>query len=140
LDRQYPFFFPGESDPRNLPATAVGVDAQWGAGHWNVNAEWQHFRMDYTVIPPFTESAGYGEVRLVVHPRWYVATRIGYMSPSAFPGWRYYEAALGYRAGKNELVKLEYEVQQGPTISSNQQNTLAIQFVTTLRPISLARH
>jgi len=96
--------------------------------------------MDYTVIPPFTESAGYGEVRLVVHPRWYVATRIGYMSPSAFPGWRYYEAAFGYRAGKNELVKLEYEVQQGPTISSNQQNTLAIQFVTTLRPISLARH
>ena len=62
--------------------------------------------MDYTVIPPFTESAGYGEVRLVVHPRWYVATRIGYMSPSAFPGWRYYEAAVGYRAGKNELVTI----------------------------------
>jgi len=47
---------------------------------------------------------------------------------------------LGYRAGKNELVKLEYEMQQGPTISSIQQNTLAIQFVTTLRPTSLARH
>jgi len=140
LDRHYPFFFPGESDPRNLPATAVGADAQWGAGHWNVNAEWQHFRMDYTIIPPFTESTGYGEVRLVVDPRWYVATRIGYMRPSAFPGWRYYEAALGYRAGKNELVKLEYEVQQGPTISGIQQNTLAIQFVTTVRPISLARH
>ena len=82
--------------------------------------------MDYTVIPPFTETTGYGEVRLVVHPRWYLATRIGYMSPSAFRAWRSYEAALGYRAGKNELVKLEYEVQQGPTISGSRQNTLAI--------------
>src|SRR6266566_1625257 len=33
LDRQYPFFFPGETDPRNLAATAVGIDAEWGAGH-----------------------------------------------------------------------------------------------------------
>lgn len=140
LDRQYPFFFPGETDPRKLPATAVGVDVQWGAGHWNINGEWQHFRMDYTVIPPFTESVGYGEVRLVVHPRWYVATRMGYVSPGAFPGWRSYEAAVGYRAGRNELVKLEYEVQQGPAISGTQQNTLAVQFVTTLRPISLAHH
>ena len=140
LDHQYPFFFPGEADPRSLPATAVGVDAEWGAGHWNINAEWQHFRMDYTVIPPFTMSTGYGEVRFVVHPRWYLATRIGYMSPSAIPGWRSYETAVGYRAGKHELVKLEYEVQQGPAISGAQQNTLAIQFVTTLRPISVARH
>lgn len=140
LDRQYPFFFPDETDPRNLPATAVGVDAEWGAGHWNLNGEWQHFRMDYTVIPTFTESIGYAEVRLVVHPRWYLATRIGYMNPSAFPGWRSYEAAVGYRAGKRELVKLEYEVQQGPGIGGTRQNTLAIQFVTTLRSISVARH
>jgi hypothetical protein len=139
LDRQYPFFFPGETDPRNLPANAVGIDAQWGAGHWNINAEWQHFRMEYTVIPPFTESTGYGEVRLVVHPRWYLATRIGYVSPSAISGWRSYEAAVGYRAGKRELVKLEYEVQLGPGITATQQNTLAIQFVTTIRPISVAR-
>jgi hypothetical protein len=140
LDRRYPFFFPGEIDPRNLPATAVGVDAQWGAGHWNVNGEWQHFKMDYTVIPPFTQSVGYGELRFVVRPRWYLATRIGYVSSSAVPGWRSYEAAVGYHAGKHELVKLEYEVQQGPGITAAQQNTLAIQFVTTLRPISLARH
>jgi hypothetical protein len=140
LDRRYPYFFPGESDPRNLPATAVGTDAQWGAGHWNISGEWQHFRMDYTVIPPFTQSVGYGEVRFVVHPRLYLATRVGYASPSAIPGWRTYEAAVGYRAGKHQLVKLEYEVQQGPSISGTQQNTLAVQFVTTLRPISVASH
>jgi hypothetical protein len=140
LDDRYPFFFPGETDPRHLPATAVGLDAQWGSGHWNINGEWQHFRRDYNVIPSFTESVGYAEVRFVVHPRWYLATRIGYVSPSAIPGWRTYEGAVGYRAGKHQLVKLEYEVQQGPSISGAQQNTLALQFVTTLRPISVARH
>ena len=140
LDHQYPYFFPGESDPRNLPATAVGIDAQWGFGHWNINGEWQHFRMDYTVIPTFTESVGYAEARYVVHPRWYLAARIGYASPSAIPGWRTYEAAVGSRAGKHQLIKLEYELQQGPAISGSQQNTLAIQFVTTLHPISVAIH
>jgi len=139
LDPQYPFFFPGEIDPRKLPATAVGVDAQWGAGHWNINAEWQHFRMDYTAIPPFTMSTGYGEVRFVLHPRWYLATRIGYMSPNAFPGWRSYEAAVGYRAGKNELLKFEYEAQQGSAISGAQHNTLAVQFVATVPPVAIAR-
>jgi hypothetical protein len=140
LDRQYPFFFPGEIDPRNLPATAVGVDAQWGVGHWNFNGEWQHFRMDYTVIAPFTQSVGYGELRLAVHPRWYLASRVGYVTASTFPGSRSYEAAVGYRAGKQELVKLEYEMQQGPGITAAQQNTLAIQFVTTLGPIPVAHH
>lgn len=140
LDGDYPYFFPGEIDPRNLPASAIGLDVQWGAGHWNVNGEWQHFRMDYTVIPTFTESTGYGEIRLVVDPRWYLATRISYVSPSAIPGWRSYEAAVGYRPAKWELVKLEYEAQQGPTISGAQHNTLAIQFVTTLRPVSVATH
>jgi hypothetical protein len=140
LDSQYPFFFPGESDPRNLPATAVGIDAQWGTGHWNINGEWQHFRMDYTVIPAFTESVGYAEARYVLHPRWYLATRIGYASPSAIPGWRTYEAAVGFRPGKQQLIKLEYEVRQGPAVNGTQQNTVAIQFVTTLRPISVAAH
>jgi hypothetical protein len=140
LDRQYPFFFPGEIDPRKLPSTAVGVDAQWGVGHWNFNAEWQHFRMDYTVIQPFTESVGYGEVRYVLHPRWYVASRIGFATSNAFPGFRAYEAAVGYRAAKHELIKLEYEAQQGPGITATQQNTLAIQFVTTLGPTPLAHH
>jgi hypothetical protein len=140
LDRDYPYFFPGEIDPRNLPATAVGIDAQWGAGHWNINGEWQHFQMDYTTIPTFTENTGYGEVKLVLHPRWFLATRIGYVSPSAIPGWRCYEAGVGYRASKYELIKLEYEAQQGRGISGAQQNTLAIQFVTRLHPISLAGH
>lgn len=140
LDRQDPFYFPGEIDPRNLPATGIGVDVQWGHGHWNFNGEWQRFQMDYTVIPIFVASTGYGEVRLVLHPRWYVATRLGYMHPSVISGWQSYEAAFGYRPGRHELVKLEYELQEWPNTSGSQRNTLAIQFVTTLHPVSVAGH
>ncbi len=47
LDRQEPFFRPGEAEPKDLPATAVGADAEWARGHWNLNGEWQHFDMTY---------------------------------------------------------------------------------------------
>ncbi len=138
LDRQYPFYFPGEAAPRSLPATGIGVDAQWARAHWNVNAEWQHFQMDYHAIPTFIENTGYGEVRLVLNPRWYVATRLGYMRSNVFAGWQSYETAVGYRPGRYELVKVGYEVKQGPKINGAQQNTLAVQFVTTLPRISVA--
>jgi hypothetical protein len=140
LDRQDPFYFPGEAAPKSLPATAIGVDAQWGHGHWNINGEWQRFQMNYTVIPTFVESTGYGEVRFALHPRWYIATRLGYVCPGAYPRWQWYEAAVGYRPGRHELVKVGYEVRQGPNINGTQQNTLAVQFVTTLGPLSFAAH
>jgi hypothetical protein len=140
LDRQDPFYFPGEAAPKSLPATAIGVDAQWGHGHWNINGEWQRFQMNYTVIPTFVESTGYGEVRFALHPRWYIATRLGYVRPGAYPRWQWYEAAVGYRPGRHELVKVGYEVRQGPNINGTQQNTLAVQFVTTLGPLSFAAH
>ena len=138
LDRQFPFYFPGEKNPSDLPATGVGVDVKWGRGHWNLYGEWQRFQMDYTMIPVFTETAGYGEARLVVSPRWFVASRIGYIRPSAGSEWQSYETAVGYRPGIHELIKLEYEIHQGPAISGTKQNVLAVQFVTSLHPLSYA--
>ena len=138
LDHQFPYYFPGEASPSQLPATGVGADVQWGQGHWNVNGEWQRFQMDYHAIPTFINQIGYGEVRLGLNPRWYVATRLGYDRPSAFPGSQSYEFAVGYRAGSHELVKVDYEFNQGANIKGNQQNTLAIQFVTTLHPLSIS--
>ena len=138
LDRHYPFYFPGEAAPSRLPATGFGADLEWGRGRWNVNVEWQRFQMDYTVIRNFVEHTGYGEARFVLHPRFYLATRLGYMWASAFPGHQTYEAAVGFRPGIHELIKLEYEVEQGPKISGTQQNTLAVQFITTLNPLSIA--
>lgn len=32
LDRNYPYYFPGEAPPRELPATGYGLDVQWGRG------------------------------------------------------------------------------------------------------------
>ena len=139
LDRQSPFYLPGEAEPKDLPATGLGLDAQWGRGPWNVNAEWQRFQMDYDAMPTFREETGYGELRRVLSPRWYVATRLGYVS-NTYAGWRWYEAAVGFRPGRHELVKLDYEAKQGSEIYGAQQNTLAIQFVTTLGPLSFAAH
>jgi hypothetical protein len=51
LDRHFPFYFPGEAKPSDLDATAVGVDVSWGRGPWNVYGEWQHFQMNYKLIP-----------------------------------------------------------------------------------------
>jgi hypothetical protein len=49
-----------------------------------------------------------------------------------------YEFAVGYRPGTHELVKVDYEVQQGPAINGASQNTLAVQLVTSLHMLSFA--
>lgn len=139
LDRGYPFYFPGEAPPRDLPGTAIGIDAQYGRGHWNFFGEWQHFQFDYQKIPTFTEHAGYVEARRILHPRWYVAARGGYLRANAFRGREVYEIAVGYRPSRFELVKLGYEIQHGPATQGSLGNTLAVEFVTSFGPLSMAR-
>jgi hypothetical protein len=135
LDRQFPFYFTGEAKPKDLPATGVGVDVAWARGAWNIYGEWQRLQLDYRVIPIFSEQAAYGEVRYVLNPRWYLAERAGYLRASAFSGYQTYETAVGFRPNAHQLVKLEYEIEQG---SPTQYNTVAIQVVTQFRAISLA--
>jgi hypothetical protein len=139
LDRHYPFYFPGEAEPKDLDATAVGVDVAWGRGPWNVYGEWQHFQMDYKRIPTFTEQIGYGEIRRVLSPRWYLAERISYIRASAFSGYQVYETAAGYRPMPHQLVKVGYEMEQGWSIPGMQNNTFKVQFVTDFRVLSLGR-
>ena len=139
LDRQFAFFFPGEANPRDLPGSAVGLDAQWGWGHWNAWGELQRFQMDYRAIPTFTEHMGYVEVRRILNARWYAASRIGYLRPSAFPGSQSYEFAAGFRPNTHQLIKLGYTIQQGVAYSGMQGSIAAIEFVTSFRAISLAK-
>ncbi len=139
LDRHSKFYFPGEAPPRDLPGSAYGVDVQWGHGPWTVNGEWQKFQFTYRAIPTFNQHIGYGEVRYVLSPRWYVATRANYVRASAFPGRQVYEMVAGYRPNRYQLLKIGYEVQQGPRIQGTKSNTLAVQFVTTFRALSIAR-
>lgn len=139
LDRQYAFFFPGELPPRDLPATAFGVDAQWGHGPWNAYGEWQWFQLDYHVIPTLDERTGYGEVRRVLTPRWYIAARIGYIRYNEFAGHQAYELVAGFRPNRYQIAKIGYEIQQGSQFQGAQGNTLAVQLVTSFRAVSIAR-
>jgi hypothetical protein len=139
LHRQYAYFFRGEANPRDLAATGVGLDVQWGRGPWNAWGELQRFQMDYRLIPTFTEHAGYAELRRVLNPRWYAATRIGYVRASAYPGYETYELAAGFRPNTHQLVKFGYTVMQGPRYSGTQGNTAAVELVTSFRAISLSR-
>jgi hypothetical protein len=139
LDRNYPYYFPGEAKPRDLPGSGYGVDVAWGRGPWNVHGELQRFQMAYRVIPTFNLNTGYAEARRVLHPRWYVAARAGYQRASAFAGNEAYEVTCGFRPNRYQLVKLGYQVQRGPEIRGTLANTLAVQFVTAFRAISIAR-
>jgi hypothetical protein len=139
LDRGSAYYFPGEAKPSQLPATAGGIDVEWAAGPWNVYGEWQRFLLTYRAIPSFREDFGYAEARRVLGPRWYVAARVGYRNTNVIPRTEVYEAAVGFRPGRNELIKLGYEVQRGQAIRGTLNNILAMQFVTTLHPLSIAR-
>lgn len=138
LDRHFAYFFPGESNPIDLTGSAVGADVEWGHGPLNVNGEWQRVQMDYHAIPTFISDTAYGEARLTVRPRWYVATRLTAIRPNEGSNWQVYEFAVGYRPGTHELVKVDYELQQGPTINGASHNTLAVQFVTSFHMLSIA--
>jgi hypothetical protein len=138
LDRQSAYYFPGAS-PRDLPATAYGLDVQWGRGPWNAYAELQDFQFAYNVIPTFTENTGYVELRRVLRPRWYVATRLSYLRSNLAPALQVCEIAVGYRPNRLQLVKVGYEIQQGPHIRCTLANTFGIQLVTVFRPVSIAR-
>ena len=132
LDRQYQYFLPGEANPGTLPAHALGLDASWARGHWTVIGEVQKFVMPYTVIPTFREQAGYGEIKRVLSPRWYIAGRIGYTSANASGKVQSYEGAAGFRPNRFQLIKFDYELQHYSVGPYFNENTLAIQYVTSL--------
>ncbi len=132
LDRKYQYYFPGEVNPNKLSATAVGLDGNWTHGHTTVQGELQKFVMPYTVIPTFRETAGYGELKQVLSPRWYLAFRGGYSSSNAAGKTETTEAAAGFRPNRLQLIKVEYEAKLYGSGDQEVDNRLAIQYVTTL--------
>jgi hypothetical protein len=139
LHRQHRFFFPGEVAPNTLSASAYGVDVQFGHGPWMINGEWQRFLSPYKAIPDFIQKTGYIEVRRVLHPRWYVASRIGYLRANAYPGDDSYEFVAAYRPNRFQLLKVDYLALRNSR-TADVSNTFAVQLVTSLEPISLAIH
>lgn len=138
LDRQWPFFFPGEANPNRLPGSSAAAGVQFARGHWNVEGEWDWMLMPYHVIPFTRREGAYIEAKRVLSPRWYAAVRGGYLFTNG-NGEEVYEMAVGFRPGTHELIKLEYEIEHND--QSGQLNRfIMVQLVTTVHPISLAWH
>ncbi len=53
----------------------LGIDAEWGIGHWSFQGEEQRFQGPFGEIPPYTRESGYAEARRTLGPRWYAAGR-----------------------------------------------------------------
>jgi hypothetical protein len=139
LDRKFPFYFPGEAKPSTLPAYGLGMDADWAHGHTRVYAELQRFVMTYKIIPNFRESAGYGEVKQVLAPRWFVAGRYSYLCNSVQGARHTIESAAGFRPNRLQIVKAGYEWQHYRSESQPDENRFAVQLITTLQK-SLSRN
>lgn len=139
LDRHYPFYFPGEALPRSLPASGVGVEGQWGHGHWNVRGEMQRFVMQYKLIPDFHQRIGYTEVQRSLGPRWYVAARYGYLNADYVGTVHSIETVAGFRPGPGQIIKLSYETRHSTGVTAPDR-TLVVQFVTAIHPLSFVRH
>ncbi len=131
LSRNYKYFYPGEANPNLLPAHALGVDVDWVRHHTSVRGEVQRFVMSYTLVPTFRESAAYGELRQVLSPRWYVAVRGGFSSSNAAGKAHSVETAGGFRPNRHQLIKMSYEFEHHSTGPYHNENTLALQIVTT---------
>jgi hypothetical protein len=137
LYRESPFFHSGESSPRDLPATAAGTDVEWARGHWNLYGEWQWFELNYHARPTFRKDAGYVEARRVLHPRLYVAARVGYLHGSHQSGGETYEASVGFRPNTHQLIKLGYSLERDRD-GGDYFREFGIQIVTMFHPISMA--
>lgn len=139
LDRQSPYYFPGEARPRDLPGTALGLEAQWGRGPWSVYGEAQKFVFDYHVIPTFREDSAYGELRRTLTPRWYVAARLSYLRANVFPMYEVYETAVGFRTNRYQLIKAGYRIERTTASHGALDNAFAVELVTSFRAMSIAR-
>jgi hypothetical protein len=137
LYQSMPYYFPGPGGLHNLPASGWGVDAEWDKGHWNTSGEWHRFDLAYYVIPTLREDAGYVEVKRVLHPRWYVAGRAGYLHPNFAFGGETYEAVVGFRPNGWQIIKVAYGIERERP-SGNLSSTFTAQLVTTLHPLSLS--
>jgi hypothetical protein len=90
-------------------------------------------------MPAFTQRAGYGEIRRVLHPRWYAAARLGFARSSVPRTEKAYETAIGFRPNTRQLIKFGYQFAQAPKAQARATgSTFAIQLVTTFTPISIA--
>ncbi len=142
-----------DENPRDWPDTAVGVDVQWARGHWSTTGEWQRVTYPYPRYIAWPKlHFGYVEVKRVLHPRLYLAARLGYNTYGSFqrtdmpsprllrPARQDYEFVIGYRLNRSQIVKVGYEVLHRNGIPGTRENIFGVQLVTSLQPFAKASH
>ena len=135
----------------NWPVTAVGVDVQWARGYWAATGEWQRFHFPYPrIIPDINLTLGYAELKRTLHPRLYVAARVGYNTNMAdlstwqpfikriLPDRQSYELAVGLRLNRLQLLKVGYEWLHKDRIQGTKDNVFGLQLITSLNMVSKA--
>jgi hypothetical protein len=140
LEREFKYFSPGESSPRTLPGTGYSIELEAARGPWNFYSEIQRFQYAYHVIPTFSENVWYAEVKRTLSPRWYAAFRINHLSGDYGIWQTVYETSIGFRPNRFQVVKIDYERQNGPVTAGALGNVLALQLVTRLSPLALTRN
>jgi hypothetical protein len=103
-----------------------------------VQGEAQRFVLPYTETPTRRIWAYYAEVKQTLNPRWYVASRAG-LSTNNGSQVRNLEGAAGFRPDSFQLLKIDYEIEHRDAGTPHNDNTLAIQFVTTLHVAAARR-
>jgi hypothetical protein len=136
LDRGSPDWTDGAKTPKQLSATAWGVEAEWARGHWNVAGEWQRLREPRNTAPDYRQNTAYMEAKRVLHPRLYLAVRAGYLHCNIRPGDESYEVTAGFRLNASQLIKTGFTIER--TTSGEIHRTFGLQFVATLHPFSRA--
>ena len=153
LDRALANLLPIGTTVRDFPASAVGADVQWARGHWSISGELQRFWYD---LPNFVQSpsvtAGYGEVKSVLTPRFYLAGRVGWMKPGRVadnqgvsaaefaPKMASYEFAAGCWLNRHQLLKVGYEWLDIQYQGGTHNNVLGVQLVTSIHALNWAFH
>ena len=149
LERNLAELLPADKTVRDYPAQAIGADVQWARGRLSANFEWFRVTFPYPrLLTQATVQSTYGELKAILHPRWYAAARASWqvhnhvqdskgVSPLPFqPNLQAYEVAVGFRPNRLQLLKVGYEWLHETGESGTQYNVLGLQLVTSLDALS----
>jgi len=149
LDPSVASWLPWGTTLRSFPASGVGGDVQFARGRWNATGEWQRFWFD---LPNFTQSpaveTGYGELKAILTPRFYLAERIGWMNSRSVVSqgiWgefqaptSSYETAMGCWLNHYQLLKVGYEFLNSGYQPGTLGNVFGVQLVTSIHALNWA--
>ncbi len=138
---------------RDYKGSGVGIDAQWFHGSWSAEGEWQRFRFE---VPYFLQSpaanGAYAQVKRILSPRTYFASRLSYENFGPIEDGRYVSAphlqeprksvelGIGYRLNRRQLIKAGFALSDFASITPPGQNSLRdvfqLQLVTDVTALS----